>query len=136
MNEVDPNVLLVPSFFKKIIFIDLFMAMLGLHCCANFSLVAASGRDSLAGLLLVAGAPLAVEHGLQGTGAAAVVAPRLQSTGSVVMVPWLSCLTACGIFLDQGSSPCLPHWQVDSLPLNHQGAFLTGNFQSAVLHTF
>ena len=30
----------------------------------------------------------------------------------------------CGmwIFLDQGSNPCLLHWQVNSLPLNHQGS--------------
>ena len=27
---------------------------------------------------------------------------------------------ACGIFLDQGSNPCLAHWQVGSLPLRHQ----------------
>ena len=27
---------------------------------------------------------------------------------------------ACGIFLDQGSNPCLLYWQVDSLPLSHQ----------------
>ena len=27
-----------------------------------------------------------------------------------------------GIFLTQGSNPCLLHWQVDSLPLNHQGS--------------
>ena len=34
----------------------------------------------------------------------------------------LSCSSACGIFLDQGSNPCLLHWQVDSLPLSHQGS--------------
>ena len=33
----------------------------------------------------------------------------------------LSCSTACGIFPDQGSNPCPLHWQVDSLPLCHQG---------------
>ena len=27
-----------------------------------------------------------------------------------------------GIFLTQGLNPCLPHWQVDSLPLSHQGS--------------
>ena len=27
-----------------------------------------------------------------------------------------------GIFLTQGSNPYLLHWQVDSLPLSHQGA--------------
>ena len=26
------------------------------------------------------------------------------------------------IFLTHGSNPCLLHWQVDSLPLSHQGA--------------
>ena len=26
-----------------------------------------------------------------------------------------------GIFLTQGSTPCLLHWQADSLPLRHQG---------------
>ena len=28
----------------------------------------------------------------------------------------------CGIFPDQGSNLCLPHWQADSLPLSHQGS--------------
>ena len=27
-----------------------------------------------------------------------------------------------GIFLTEGSNPCLLHWQVDSLPLSHQGS--------------
>ena len=51
------------------------------------------------------------------------------STGSVVVVPRLSCSTACGIFLDQGSNPCLLPWQADSLPLSHQGS-LEGRFLS------
>ena len=33
-----------------------------------------------------------------------------------------SCSAASGITLHQGSNPCLLHWQVDSLPLNHQGS--------------
>ena len=33
---------------------------------------------------------------------------------SVVVARGLSCSTACGIFLDQGSNPCPLHWQVDS----------------------
>ena len=32
---------------------------------------------------------------------------------------------ACGIFPDQGSNPCFLHWQVDSLPLSHQGNPIT-----------
>ena len=51
-----------------------------------------------------------------------MVAPGLWSTGSIVVVRWLSCSTACGIFPDQGSNPCLLHWQVDSLPLSHLGS--------------
>ena len=36
---------------------------------------------------------------------------------------------ACGIFLDQGLSPCLLHWQMDSLPLSHQGSPLNSVFE-------
>ena len=42
--------------------------------------------------------------------------------GSKVVVHQLSCSMACRIFLDQGSNPCPLHWQVDSLPLSHQGS--------------
>ena len=52
--------------------------------------------------------------------ASAVVAPQLSRTGSVVVAHRLSCSTACGIFPDQGSNPCLLHWWADSLPLNQQ----------------
>ena len=37
------------------------------------------------------------------------------------MVQGLSYSLACEIFLTQGSTLCVLHWQVDSLPLNHQG---------------
>ena len=39
----------------------------------------------------------------------------------------LSCFAACGIFPDQGSNPCLLHWQADSLPLSHQAPIFTFN---------
>ena len=42
--------------------------------------------------------------------------------GSVVVPHGPSCSAACGIFPDQGSSPCPLHWQADSLPLRHQGS--------------
>ena len=48
-----------------------------------------------------------VEHRLQGTQA------------SVVVAHGLSCPSTRGIFLDQRLNPCVLHWQVDSLPLNH-----------------
>ena len=34
----------------------------------------------------------------------------------------LSCSAACGISLDQWLNPCFLHWQMDSLPLSHQGS--------------
>ena len=63
-----------------------------------------------------------VENGLSATRASEAAAPSLQSTSSVVVVEGLSCITACEIFLDQGLNLCLLHWQVDSLPLSHQGS--------------
>ena len=48
----------------------------------------------------------------------------LHARASAAVVHRLSCLPACGIFQDQGSKPCLLHWQVDSLPLSHQGSSL------------
>ena len=45
-----------------------------------------------------------------------------RNMGSEVVVLRLSCSAACGIFPDQGSNPCPLHWQVDSLPLSHQGS--------------
>ena len=77
---------------------------LGLHCDSGFSLVAASGGYLLIAVdwLLAVVASLAVEHGIWGTRASVVVAPRLKSTGSVVVAHWLSCSKACGIFPDQG----------------------------------
>ena len=46
----------------------------------------------------------------------------LDLTGSIFVAHCLSCSMACGTFPHQGSNPCLQHWQVDSLPLNHQGS--------------
>ena len=53
-----------------------------------------------------------------------VVAPRLQSTGSIAVVHGLGCsVGSCGIFPDGGLNLCLLHWQADSLPLSHQGIY-------------
>ena len=84
------------------------MAVLGLHCCSSFSLVAVSTEY----VLFVA------KHG----GASVVVAPGFESSGSVFVVHGLRYSTICGVFLDQGSNLCLLHWQVDSLPLSSQGS--------------
>ena len=44
----------------------------------------------------------------------------MQASG--VVAHGLSCSVAYGIFPDQGSNPCPLHWEVDSLPLDHQGS--------------
>ena len=97
-------------FLQFILF--LFLAVLDLPCCSSFSLVAASGGDSLVAIcgLLIAAASLIAE-------------PRLWSTwASLVEVHGLSCPAACGIFLGQGLNPGLLPWQADSLPLSHYGS--------------
>ena len=103
----------IPScfFFFLILFIYLFMAVLGLRFCARaFSSCGKWGPSSsrCAGLSL--SWPL-----------------LLRSTGSrradpVIVAHGPSCSVACGIFPDQGSNPCPLHWQADSQPLRHQGS--------------
>ena len=92
------------------------MAVLGLCCCPSFSLTAVSG-----GYSLVAVQELLIEV------ASRCRAWALAKWTSVVTAHGLSicdywALVPCGIFPDQGSSPCLPHWQVDSLPLSPLGS--------------
>ena len=71
-----------------------------------------------------------------GTWASVAVAPRLWSTGSIVVAHGLSYSTACGIFLDQSLNPCLLHWQVDSLPLSPKGNPVLGIFSFVYLAIF
>ena len=112
------------NFFKNI-FIYLFLAALGLCCCAQaFSSCGEQGLLFVVvhGLLIAVASLVAVaEHGLQECGlqqlwhvGSVVVAHGLQSAGSVVVVHRLSCSPSCGIFPDQGSNPCPLHWQADS----------------------
>ena len=104
----------------------LFLAVLGLRCCVDLSLVAASRGYSLA----VVHASHCSSFSCCGAQALAlksswpvssvVAAPKLYSTGAIVMAHGHSCSTVCGIFMDQEWNPCLLHWQADSLPLSHQ----------------
>ena len=89
----------------------LFLAELGLCRCMGFSPVGGSS--------LVAGFPLLWLLSLQSAGSRAcgrgsvqhvglvVAAPRLPSTGSVVLASGLRCSRACGLFPDQGSPQCV-----------------------------
>jgi len=89
----------------------LFWLALGFRSCVGFSLVSESWGYSPVVMrgLLIAVASLVAGH-------------RLQSSGSQAGAHGLSCSRACGIFLDQGSNPCLLYWQVDSLPLSPRGS--------------
>ena len=120
------------SSFYLFIFVSLFISVLGGHAeylwlCGRFS----SCSDRGCSLVVVRGLLIAVP--------ALVAGHRLcvrrvgfrpqqlwllgcrQSTSSVVVVPGLGFSEAYGIFPTQGSNLCLLHWQVDSLPLSHQG---------------
>ena len=77
----------------------------------GLSLVAASGGHSSS---RCAGLSLSRPLLLRSTGS--------RRTGSVVVAHGPSCSAACGIFPDQGSTPCPLHWQADSQPLRHQGS--------------
>ena len=85
------------------IFVYLFLAAPGLCAVQVFSLVAARGGYS----------PVTV-HGFLIAVAFLVAAHGLGCSGSVVVVHGLTCSIVCGIFLEQGSNPCLSHWQADS----------------------
>ena len=89
----------VVGFFK---FMYLFMAVLGLHCCAwTFSSCGRWDSSLIAVHVLLIGV-VSLEHGLQSMQA------------SVVVTHGLSCSMACGIFTDQGSNSCPLHWQAYS----------------------
>ena len=90
--------LFLKVFFKKL-FIYLFLAALGLCCCAQAS--HCSGFSCCRAQAL-------------GARASGVVAHGLWSTGSVFVAHGLSCSVAHGIFPDQGSNLCPLHWQADS----------------------
>ena len=48
----------------------------------------------------------------------------------------LSCPAARGIFPDQGSNPCLLHWQADSWPPSHQGSPLATSWSKGLIERF
>ena len=97
-------------FFNK--FIYLFLAALGLRCCAWASSICGGP-----GLLFVAVHRLLIAVASLCCGAQAPGA-----RASVVVAHELSRSAECGILPDQGSNPCPLHWQADSQPLHHQGS--------------
>ena len=110
-------------FFNNCVY--LLLAVWGPCCCLGFSLVAASGAPHCSGFsccrACASRAHRPQQLGHMGSVVAAVV-PGLQSTSSTVVAHGLSCSETCGVFPDQGSNPCLLHWQAETLPLSHQGS--------------
>ena len=92
------------------------MAALGLHYYTQ-----AFSGSSEEGLLLLA------EHSFSLWWLLLLWSTGCRHTGPVLVVPWLSCSTACGAFPDQGPNLCPLRWQVDS---NH---WETSEVQPAVL---
>ena len=98
--------------------------MLDLCCCAW----AFSNWDDQG---LLSGCDVQASHcgGFSRCGTQALMWAGFSSCGSwtlehklIVVVDKFICSVACGILSDQGSNPCLLHWQADSLPLSHQGS--------------
>ena len=106
-----------------------FLAMLVFTAVMAFSLVVMSGGSSLVvygfslpWLLLLWS--MGIRHA--GFSSCGTWAQQLWLLGPRAQAQWLrptrlSCFRARGIFLDQGSNTCFLHWQVDSLPMSHQG---------------
>ena len=82
--------------------------MLGLCRCVVYSLAAARR------LLTVVASPGG--HEFQGVWASQALRHRLR-----VVAHGLSSSAGCAIFPDQRLDLCLLHWEVDSLPMSHQG---------------
>ena len=99
------------KFYLFIYFIFYFWLCWVLVSVQGLSLVVASGGHSS---LRCAGLSLSRPLLLGSTGS--------RRAGSAVVAHGPICSTACGILPDQGSNPCLLHWQVDSQPLHHQGS--------------
>ena len=94
-------------FLKLIYVIYLFLAALGLCCCARAFSSCGERASHCSGFSCCRARAL-------GTRASGVVARGLWSAGSEVVVHGLSCSVACGIFPDKGSHLCPLHWQADS----------------------
>ena len=108
------------------------LSVLGLHPGCRLSLVGVSLQWLL--LLWGAGSRARTQY-LQHVDSVAAER-KLWSVGSIVVVCGLSCFLACGIFPDQVSNSCSLHWQVDSLPPNHQGSPNCTNFISGFTSNF
>ena len=111
------------------------LAVLSLCCWVGFPLVAVVSSSSRVVQASRCGDFSCCGARALGAWASVVAAYGLQNTGSVVVWYGLRCSEACGLFPGRGLHSYLLHWQVDSLPLSHQGspAFLV-QLRSVVLN--
>ena len=108
------NSVIVTCIFYLFYFI--FLAALGLHCCAQaFSSCGERGLlFVVVHRLLIVVASLVAEQGSRCAGFSSCGTQALERRLSSCGARGLSCSMACGIFPDQGWNPCPLHWQVDS----------------------
>ena len=106
------------------------LAVLGLHWCTGFFLVATSRGYSpvVAWGFLIVVASHCRGQALRGVGFSSCSFQALEHRwyDNIVMVHGLNCSMARGIFPDQELNSCLLHWQADSLPVSHQGGLPLG----------
>ena len=102
----------------RCLFIHLLMAVLGLCCCTDFSLVAASRGYAQASHCSDFSCGRAQAQGQVGS---EVAAPQLWSTALIVVVQGFNCFEECGIFPDQESNQRL-HCEAGSSLLSHLGS--------------
>ena len=93
----------------------LFMAALGLHCCAQ----AFSGRGKQGVLFIVARGLLSAVASLVLSTGSRCISSSLQHTGSVVVAHTLSCPLACWSLPRPGTEPMSPALQANSQSLDH-----------------
>ena len=104
------------SFSKKYLFIGCAGSSL---LCRLFSSCGQPGLLSRCGAQVLLWLSCCRAQALRHTGSV-VTAPALWSTGSVAVAQGACCSMAHGIFSDQGSNPCLLHWQVNSSLLSRK----------------
>ena len=102
------------ALFTLFIYLFIFGCVGSSFLCEGFLQFLASGGHSSS---RCAGLPLSRPLPLRSRGS--------RRAGSVIVAHGPSCSAACGIFPDQGSNPCVLHWQADSQPLRHQGSPIT-----------
>ena len=106
-----------PHPLQHLLFVDFFLIYLFIYGCVGSSFLC-EGFLQLwqAGATLHRGARASHYRGLS------LWTTGSRRAGSVIVAHGPSCSAACGIFPDQGSNPCVLHWQADSQPLRHQGS--------------